>query len=83
MSKEKMKMGDSVSIKKTFVGIRSEEEIQIGIRKADVILHVNRIKGNQIRIDNSVKELKKLEELIVTEKEKLDYQEMTKNLHQL
>jgi hypothetical protein len=80
MTKEKMKFGDSVSLKKTFVGIRSEEEIQIELRKADVILHVNRIKGNRIRIENSVRELKKLEELMVTEKERLDFQEMTKEL---
>jgi hypothetical protein len=80
MSREFMKMGDVISFKKTVEKIPSEEEIQIKIRKADVILHVNRIKGNQIRIDNSVRELKKLEELMVTEKEQLDYQEMTKDL---
>jgi hypothetical protein len=80
MAREKMKVIEKLILKIDRQVSSNQKEIEIKQRKDQVALHVNRIKCNRTRIDISLGDLKRLEQEMVTEKEKADYYSMTKDL---
>jgi putative heme degradation protein len=80
MSREKMKIGDTISLTRNNGNRKTPSAIEAEQRQAQVNIQVNRIKSCRNRIDVAMEALEVLGEQMITQEEKAEHNRVMKSL---